>query len=82
MSLLQLSFKKKSTQGFLYKTAYNVDHSCLIAVGPKDTVQMSAAQSGEGSSSPLLPQPAVSIVTMMLGRPLQGFENSDTKFTE
>lgn len=81
-------------QGFLYKTVYDMHHSCFVAVGLKDTAQVSTAGSGDSNSSPLLPQllltaslpgnppGSISVVTMVLGKPLQAFENPDTKVTE
>lgn len=67
---------------------YDTDHSCFTAVGLKEAAQVSPAQSGDSNSCPLLPQlpgnppGSISIVTMMLGKPLQAFENLDTNFTE
>lgn len=48
--------KDEPTQGLLYKTVYDTDHSCFIAVGLKETAQVSPAHSGDSDSSPLLPQ--------------------------
>lgn len=62
---------------------YDTDHSCFTAVGLKEAAQVSPAQSGDSNSQlPGNPPGSISIVTMMLGKPLQAFENLDTNFTE
>ena len=90
-----LLLKNKPTQGFLYKTVYDMDHSCFIAVGLKDTAQVSPAQSGDSNSSPLLPQllltaslpgnppGSISVVTMMQTSPgiWKPRQNLQSKFT-